>query len=100
MFSNVFAGSPLVAQQVRDPALSLLGLSHCCGVGLIPGPGTSTCCWAQPKRKKVIKTVFAEKSKQCTNSPESQLSQMEKNLMAVFASFYGVITMADFKLSL
>ena len=34
--------SSLVAQQVKDPALSLHELGgHCCGMGSIPGPGTS-----------------------------------------------------------
>ena len=23
---------------------------HCCGIGLIPGPGTSTCCRHSPKK--------------------------------------------------
>ena len=27
-------------------------LGHCCGAGLIPGPGTSTCCWHGRKNKK------------------------------------------------
>ena len=38
-------------QQVKDPALFLQQPGHCCGVGLIPGPGTSTCCGCGKKRK-------------------------------------------------
>ena len=33
----------LVVQWVKDLLLALSGLGHCCGVGLIPCPGTSTC---------------------------------------------------------
>ena len=37
------AGSSLVAQQIKDPALSPQWLGCCYGVGLIPGLGTSMC---------------------------------------------------------
>ena len=33
----------LVAQWVKDLVLSLQWLGHCCGMGLIPGLGTSMC---------------------------------------------------------
>ena len=33
-----------MAQRVNDPALSHSGSGHCCGMDLIPGPETSTCC--------------------------------------------------------
>ena len=36
-------GSFLVAQLVKDPVLSLQQPGQCCGVGSIPGLGTSTC---------------------------------------------------------
>ena len=42
----------LVAQQVKDPALSLMYLGHCCGTGLILGLGTASCCGCRPKKKK------------------------------------------------
>ena len=35
--------SSLVAPWVKDLALSSMWCSYCHGVGLIPGPGTSTC---------------------------------------------------------
>ena len=44
-----------MAQGVKDPALSLQQLgSHCCGTGLIPGLGTSTCheCGKERKRER------------------------------------------------
>ena len=37
-----------MAQQAKDPALSLLWLWS----GSIQGPGISACCGEQPKRKK------------------------------------------------
>ena len=40
---NLWPRSSLVAQGVKDLVLSLLWLSHCCGVGSIPGQGTSAC---------------------------------------------------------
>ena len=41
--------SSLVAQWAKDSLLSLL----CCGVGWIPGPGTSTCHgWCSQKQRK------------------------------------------------
>ena len=41
-YLTVFWNS-LVAQQVKDSALSLLWLGCCCGVGLIPSLGTLAC---------------------------------------------------------
>ena len=49
---SVNSGRSLVAQWVKDPALSVLSLGHCCGVGLISGPGTSTCCGHSQEKKK------------------------------------------------
>ena len=43
-------GSSLVAQQVKDLALSLQWL----GWGLIPGPGTSICHERSQKKKQII----------------------------------------------
>lgn len=38
-------GSCLVVQQVQDlVSLQRVRSCLCCGVGLIPGPGTSICC--------------------------------------------------------
>ena len=31
-----------MVQWIKDPVLSLLQLGRCCGIGLIPGPGTCT----------------------------------------------------------
>ena len=33
-----------MAQHVEDPALPCCSSGYCCGAGLIPGLGTSTCC--------------------------------------------------------
>ena len=41
LIQNNCSWSSLEAQRVKDLALSLLCLGHCCGVGSIPGPGTS-----------------------------------------------------------
>ena len=49
--------SSLVAQQVKDLALSLLwfrSLVWLCGSGSIPGLGTSACCRHNQKKKKSI----------------------------------------------
>ena len=43
-----------MAQQVRDPALSLHGLGRCCGTGSIPGPGTSAYCKHSQKKERKI----------------------------------------------
>jgi len=48
---NIFRSS-LVVQWVKDPALSLQQLGHCCGTSLIPGSGTSTCHRCIQKKKK------------------------------------------------
>ena len=54
-------GSSLVAQQVKDPALSVLWLglpSHYCGIGLLlwhrldPWLGNFHMPWEQPKKEK------------------------------------------------
>ena len=52
-----------MAQQVRDLVLSLQGLGHCCGVGLIPGPGTASChrCGQKKKEKKRKKMSGTDK---------------------------------------
>ena len=42
----------LVGQQVKDPYCHCSGLGHCCGSGLIPGPGTSAFCGRGQKEKK------------------------------------------------
>ena len=39
-----------MAQRVEDLVLSLQQLELLCGVGLIPGPGTSTCRGCSQKR--------------------------------------------------
>ena len=36
------------------------GVGHCCGTGLIPGLGTSTCLWVWGKKK--IPLVFEHKN--------------------------------------
>ena len=41
-----------VAQQVKDPALSLQQLCHCCGTGWIPGPGIASCHRCGQKKKE------------------------------------------------
>ena len=46
------SGSSLVAQRVKDLALSLLCLGCCCSEGSIPDAGTSACCG--PKTLKQI----------------------------------------------
>ena len=43
--------SSLVAQQVKDPVLSLLWLRLLCCLGTIPGLGTSTCHRHSQKKK-------------------------------------------------
>ena len=54
----------MVTQWVKDPhCCHGSSLGHCCGKGLIPGPGTSTCCGNGKKKKKkkkmeAIKHVF------------------------------------------
>ena len=53
----------LVLQQVKDLTCHCSGLDHCCGTGLIPGPGISTCSQAQPKKKKK-KVLLLPKVKQ------------------------------------
>ena len=40
---NTIHRSCLVAQQIKDLACHCSGSGHCCGVGLILGPETSTC---------------------------------------------------------
>ena len=45
-------------QWVKDLALSLQRLGWCCGIGLIPGPGTST-CHGHGKKTKQNKTETA-----------------------------------------
>ena len=49
-FPETLNMSSLVVQRVRDLAFSL---SHCCGMGLIPGPGTPTCHGHGQKKKKL-----------------------------------------------
>ena len=49
--------SSLVAQQVKDPVLSLLcGSGHCCGSGFIPILGTSAA--KKKKKKKKSRTIY------------------------------------------
>ena len=43
--------SSLLAQWVKYPALSVICLGHCCGSGLILGPGTSACLEHSQKKK-------------------------------------------------
>ena len=43
-----------MAQQVKDPVLSLPGSGYCCGTGLIPGLGTSTCHRHRQKKKSSL----------------------------------------------
>lgn len=58
-------GSSLVAQRVKDLVLFL----QWCGVGSIPGPGTSTCCGSGPKKDNKKKVEKQEK----LSFPESYL---------------------------
>ena len=46
-----YVWSFLVVQQVKDP--EFLGSGCCCGMGSIPGPGTSTCCRYGQKVNKI-----------------------------------------------
>ena len=48
-FPETLNMSSLVVQWVKDLAFSL---SHCCGMSLIPGPGTPTCHGHGQKKKK------------------------------------------------
>lgn len=43
-------GVPQLAQQIKDPAMSLLCWGCCCGVGLIPDPGNF--CMPENKQMK------------------------------------------------
>ena len=47
-------GSSLVEQQLTIGHCYFSGSGCCCGVGLIPGMGTSICCGVWPKKKKKI----------------------------------------------
>ena len=63
-FVNQKDRGSLVAQWVKNPALSLCALGHCCGTGLISGPGTSACCGCSQKKR----TEKKEKNKYHTIS--------------------------------
>ena len=52
-----------MVQAVKYPALSLHCPGHCCGMGSIPGPGTSTC-------HKKIKKNKTKQNKQKKNHKE------------------------------
>lgn len=45
-------GSFLVAQWIKDPALSVNTLGHCCGPDSIPGPRPFTCQGQSKKKRK------------------------------------------------
>ena len=47
----MYRRSSLMAQQVKDLALSLRGLGHCCGWSSASGPGTSA-CWGYRQKKQ------------------------------------------------
>ena len=49
-----------MAQCVKDLALSLLWLGHCCVQGCIPGLGTSACHEGMAKKKKKEKMNLEE----------------------------------------
>ena len=49
-FFKVLSGSSLVAQQWRVWHCHCSGLGCCCGPGLIPSVGTSTCCGCGQKK--------------------------------------------------
>ena len=55
--NNVLIKKSLLAQWVKDPALSLCDSGYCCGSGLFPGLRTSTCPGPgqRKKRKGLIK---------------------------------------------
>ena len=41
-----------MAQQAKDPALSLLGLGHHCGSSSVPEPGTFVCLGHSQKKRR------------------------------------------------
>ena len=52
---NVITGVFLWLSRLRMQCYHFCSSDRCCGVGLIPGLGTSTCCWhGQKEKKKVI----------------------------------------------
>ena len=55
--------SCLVVQQVKDLCSDL---GHCCDVGLVPGPGTSTCCGYSREGEKERERGSWNKTKQDT----------------------------------
>ena len=46
-----------MAQWFKDPTLSLLCSDYRCGIGLIPGLGTSACCGQKYVEPKLLKTI-------------------------------------------
>lgn len=52
------AGSSLVAQQLKDPALSLRWLGSLCGGALISGQGISACVGAAKKTLVILPLIL------------------------------------------
>ena len=63
-YLSKFCWSSLVAQQGKDPVLSLLFLGHCCGEGSISGRETPG-AMSVDKKKKKKKKKFLPLSKKC-----------------------------------
>ena len=47
-----------MAQWVRDPDCNCSGLGCCCGIGLFPNPGTSTCHRSGPKKLSYLLFLY------------------------------------------
>lgn len=73
--------SSLVAQQVRDLALSLSGLGCCCGMVSIPGPGTSTCHKCGKKKKKKERSWYHQEKVKRLISKISTIKAITRNEM-------------------
>ena len=74
-----------MAQWVKDLALSLLRLWLLCGMGLVPVPGTSTCCRCGQKLKlKSIRNNIFHTSKIYTNLKSILLSERRQSEKATY----------------
>ena len=58
-------GVPLGHNGLRTLHCHCSGSGRCCGSGLIPGLGTSTCCGCSKKKKKKPKEYFGDRGGRC-----------------------------------